>query len=278
VVKGNSEVVGELDVSARLGHDARWTNEQNVVSKVVAEQVGGTVLTQDAGVADVALGRHKTCTALGSLLYEGSVGHDVARGTIEEDGDARLGELDGGTIVGDHTRGTNQGSLSAVVKGNSEVVGELDVSARLGHDARWTNEQNVVSKVVAEQVGGTVLTQDAGVADVALGRHKTCTALLAGKVEVVGELNVTAVLGDDARWTNHRNVIGQSMAELEVVAVGTDDAGGTDNTTLGDHLGNGHGAGSHVQFCLSMSKLTVGAGPGHDARRSHQHDVVGEVV
>ena len=130
----------ELDVLAVGEDDARWTSVDHGDTRLQLDKLAGA--GDDAGVADDM--------SLGSLLHEGSVGHYVGRGTLKEDGDASLFELDGSTIGGDHTRGTNHGSLGAVVKGKSEVVGELDVSAVLGNDARWTNHRNVVDQILAE--------------------------------------------------------------------------------------------------------------------------------
>merc|ERR1719167_565445 len=126
----NMDGLVELDVLAVGEDDARWTGMDHGDARLQLDQLAGA--GDDAGVADDM--------SLGTLLHEGSVGHEDARGTLEEDGGASLLKLDLGTIVEDHTRGTNQGSLGAVIKGKSEVVGELDVSARLGHNARWSNQ------------------------------------------------------------------------------------------------------------------------------------------
>lgn len=103
---------------------------------------------------------------------------------------------------------------------------------------------------------------------------------LLDEVEVVGQLDVGAVLGDDARWANQHDVVSLLVCELDVVAIRANDARVANHATLGHQLSHGEGSRccGNVKGGLSVGQLAVGARLCDDASGSNQHDVVGEVV
>lgn len=174
----------ELNVSSVGENDARWTSFNDGDASFQLDQL--------ACSGDDARGTHKGSFQgpLGTLLDEGSIRHNVSRWPFQKNGDSRLGELDLGTIGGDHSRGAHKRTLCSWVS-DQQVVCELEVAARFGDNSRGSNQENVVGQVMAEEVGAAISSEDSRMADVSLLAHKSSTSLgTVGELEVVGELDV----------------------------------------------------------------------------------------
>jgi len=253
----------QLDVLSVGEDDAGWPRDNGL--SVGRELDGGAVRKDHAGRTHEG--------TLGTPLHQSTVAQDQSRGTVQKDSGLASLELNGSAVSKDHARGTYEITLNSV-----QIRCQLDVLSALGHDARWSHQQDIVSKVVAELFIGAVSPDDTRVAQVSLGEDVAGAALGAGK-SLVGELDVLAILGDNAGGTHQHVVVGHLLGELNISGR-ADDAGGTDDSAVSQELVDGLRCwwGGSIEGSLASGQLEVLTSTCHDARRSRKYNAVSKVV
>lgn len=192
---------------------------------------------------------------LTALLDKSAVTEDHARGSLQDDGGEGGLELNLSAIIKDHARGSDKGTSDPV-----EVVVQLEVTV-LSHDARGSNKNDVVGKVVAELFIRTVGPYDTGVANVSFGEDP------AGGATLGTELYVIAILGYDTGGAHQHGVVGSFLTELDVLPARVHDTRRADVGTVSHKLWHGHRGrrGGSIKGRLAAGQLEVGAILCHDA-------------
>jgi len=238
-------------------------------------------------MTNIAFGTNITGTAFGPLnnpkivseLHVSSILGDDSRWSNQKDivGLIMAKEVSG-TICPKDARMTNVAFGSNVTGtafgplNNPKIVSKLHVSSILGDDSRWSNQKDIVSLIVAEEVGGAICPKDARMTNVAFGRNVTGTAFgPLNNPKIVSKLHVSAILGDDTRWSNQKDIVGLIVAEKVGGAICPKDARMT-NVAFGTNVtSTAFGSWNKIEI---IGELNIFAIFCHYSRGSNQKDIV----
>ena len=190
----------KLNVLSVGEDDARWTSDNGL-------SMGGE-LDRGATSGDHARGTHET--TLGTLLHQSAVAEHISRRSVQQDsGEGHL-ELHWSFVIKDHARVPTRELQSFL-----EFGGQMNVLSGFlsDHDARRSDEHDIMGEAFVELGNGTVSPNDARVTNDTMGREVASTTLGARKTLVV-ELNIFAGVGHNASGINQHVVVNHLLSEL----------------------------------------------------------------